>query len=150
MATFVEIAIPFFFVLAVVYGSLEVSNVFKKSSVKGMISLAIAAVTLTSEAVTVFVMDILPYAAILFVIFFVLGFILNVFRGDDKKVDFSLVAVIAALVLVFVSSQQDFVESYIPWLSSENSVFIVAGILLLMIFYAAYKKGGFMGETKQQ
>jgi len=148
MATFVEIAIPFFFVLAVVYGSLEVSNVFRKSSVKGLISLAIAAVTLTSEAVTVFVMDILPYAAILFVIFFVLGFILNVFRGEDKKVDFSLVAVIAALVLVFVLSQQDFVESYVPWLSSENSVFIVAGILLLMIFYAAYKKGGFMGEKE--
>ncbi len=150
MATFVEIAIPFFFILAVVYGSLEVSNVFKKSSVKGLISLAIAAVTLTSEAVTDFVYDILPYAAILFVIFFVLGFILNVFKGEDKKVDFSLVAVIAALVLVFVSSQQDFVESYVPWLSSENSVFIVAAILLLMIFYAAYKKGGFMGNGQQQ
>lgn len=150
MATFVEIAIPFFFVLAVVYGSLEVSNVFKKSSVKGMISLAIAAVTLTSEAVTVFVMDILPYAAILFVIFFILGFILNIFKGDDKKVDFSLVAVIAALVLVFISTQQEFIENYVPWLSSENSVFIVAGILLLMIFYAAYKKGGFMGDAPSQ
>jgi hypothetical protein len=150
MATFVEIAIPFFFILAVVYGSLEVSNVFKKSSVKGMISLAIAAVTLTSEAVTDFVYEILPYAAILFVIFFILGFILNVFKGEDRKVDFSLVAVIAALVLVFVSTQQEFIESYVPWLSSENSVFIVAGILLLMIFYAAYKKGGFMGDAQQQ
>jgi len=144
MATFIETAIPFFFILAVVYGSLEVSNVFKKSSVKGMISLAIAAVTLTSEAVTGFVYEILPYAAILFVVFFVLGFILNVFKDEEKKIDWPLIAVIAALALLFMSTQQEFIEDYIPWMSSENAVFIVGGILLIMIFYAAYKKGDVM------
>jgi len=145
MATFVETAIPFFFIVAVVDGSLEVSNVFKKSSVKGMRSLAIAAVTLTSEAVTVFVYEILPYAAILFTIFFIIGFILSVFKGDGKEIDWVLIAIIATLILTVISVKSDFIEMYIPWFSGENAVFIVAAILLITIFYAAYKKGGFMG-----
>lgn len=156
MATFIEAAIPFFFILAVVYGSLEVSNVFKKSSVKGLVSLSIAAVTMTSETVSVFVMDILPYAAILFVVFFALGFVLNIFKDDKdgkKKVDIPLLATVAVLVLIFMTTQQELMEDYLPWLSSDNLVFLLGGFLLLIIFYAAYKsssedKAGFFTGKK--
>ena len=48
MADFMSVVIPFLFVLAVVYGALEVSDIFKRKQVKIILSLCFALVAMSS------------------------------------------------------------------------------------------------------
>lgn len=143
--------IPFLFVLAVVYGALDYSNVFKKNSVKSLVSLAIAFFALTSQFVIDFIYGILPYAVILFVIVFFLAFIARLVggKGKERKIDWSLAMIVIILFLIFLASYgEDIVTSLLPSMPVENFMYAVGLILILLIFYAVYKNWG--GEETQQ
>lgn len=146
MADLLTTLIPFLFVLAVVYGALEVSDIFKRKQVKLIISLVFALVAMTSEMITAFIMGILPYATMAFIIFFFAGFalsILGVKKGKEGERDYSLIAIILILFLIFLANYGiDFLEDLMPGITSDELITGVGILALLLIFYVAYKLWG--------
>ena len=136
-------AIPFFFVAAVVYGALEVSGVFENKNVKTVISVVFAFFTLTYEPLVVFINNIMPYAAIFFIGIFFISFIFRPMKGGDKEGrDYTLIVIVCGLVLVFLAnSGYDLLKQWIPQISGTNFIVAVGIILIVFIFYAAYKLG---------
>jgi hypothetical protein len=147
MADLLSTIIPFLFVLAVVYGALEVSDIFKKKQVKLIISLVFALVAMTSEMITSFIMGILPLATVGFIIFFFIGLALSVLgvkkgkEGEEKN--YSLIAIILILFLIFLANYGiDFLEDLMPGLTTDEIITAVGILALLIIFYVAYKLWG--------
>lgn len=140
--------IPFLFVLAVVYGALDYSNVLRKHSVKAIVSLAIAFFALTSQFVLDFINSILPYAVILFIIVFFLAFLTKLVKGKgdggkSEPRDWTLIAIIILLILIAIAAYgQDMLNAFLPSMPAENFLYGVGIVLILLIFYAAYKNWG--------
>ena len=136
---YAEFLIPFFFTLAIVYGALEVSDVCKNKRVILLISIVLGFFSISNPMVVNFINSIIPYAVILFVAFFFLGFLLSFFKKKDKKPDYSLLIIIAGLALIFLSTDNGILDqlsipadSIVPW---------VVLVIILLIFLAAYFKG---------
>ena len=136
-----EILVPFLFVLAVVYGALEVGSVFKNKGVKMIISVAVAYFAATNEQVTSFLSQVLPYTIILFIVIFIIGFIFKIVKKGSK--DWGLTVAIIGLILILVvrlqSEYYDFLKA-LP-ISSDNFIIIVLLIAFLSLLYAAYRRG---------
>jgi hypothetical protein len=134
--------LPFFFVLAIVYGSLEVSGVFRNRGVKGIVAVVVAFFSISSPAVVGFVNFLLPYAAMFFIAFFFLGLLFSFFRGkgEGKKDggNFALLAVILALALIFLSNQENL---RIISLGDRNFVGMAALLVIVLVLYSAYQAG---------
>ena len=145
MALGLEVLIPFLFVLAVVWGGLDVSRTFKNTAVKAIISLVIAFFAITSAAVIAFINQVLPAAVIFFIMVFFIAFIVKPFAGKGGGgMNFELLIIIIVLALLFLANSTDYLRTIAPGLGSvtqENILAAVAVILVLLIFYAAYKKG---------
>jgi hypothetical protein len=146
MADLLTTLIPFLFVLAVVYGALEVSDIFKRKQVKLIISLVFALVAMTSEMITSFIMGILPWATMAFIVFFFVGFALSVLgvkKGKEGERDYSLIAIILILFLIFLANYGiDFLEDLMPGITTDEMITGVGILALLLIFYVAYKLWG--------
>ena len=143
MTDLLTLALPFFLVFAIVYGALEVSGVFKKNkSVNAIIALVLGALAVTSEQVVALTFTFMPYAAILFIIVFFLGFILTPFREKEEEKDFSLMAIIFVLIILFLASQgqQMIIDMFPALATSGENIFTLAGLLLvIVIIFAAYQ-----------
>ena len=153
MADIMSSVIPFLFVLAVVYGALEVSDVFKRKQVKLIISLSFAYVAMTTGYVAGFIMGILPYAIIAFIVLFFLGFALSFAKGGKEgggERDYTLIVIVLVLFLVFMTSYGlDFLERFMPGLSSEE-IATGAGLLVMaIIFYSVYRLWAGGSQSKQ-
>ncbi len=138
MAELLTLAMPFLFILAIVYGALEMSGVFKNKAVNAIIAIVISFFAISSSQFIEFIYSILPYAAILFVVVFFLGFITSPFRGkgrEKKGMDYTLLAVVAGLVLIFLANQPGILN-----LQDSNLITLIGFIIIIIIFYAAYKQ----------
>ena len=130
--------LPFFLVLAIVYGALEVSKVFQNKGVKAIIAVVIAFFSISSPAVVEFLFSILPYAALFFIAFFFLGFISSFLKGKEgEKKDVGLVLVVLALVLIFLASQQNIIA-----IGDQNLVGVIVLLVVVLILYAGYQAKG--------
>lgn len=137
--SFFEFALPFFLVLVLVYGALHMADVFKNKGVIAIISLIIAFFSISYAPLISLIWAIFPYVAIFLIAFFFLGFIISFFRKQAAK-DWPLIAIVCGLLLLlgarFGSSMIEF--SYFP-ISSTNFLMIIGLVILIVIFYAAYK-----------
>ncbi len=135
--------LPFIFVIAVVYGGLEVSDVFKNKAVKFIIALVVGYFAMTNASVVAFITQFLPLAAIVFVVVFLIGFIYKVFQKGGEK-DWTLIGLIIATGLIGLAQFQGSLTPYLNNLPIDPNNFLA--IVLIMAFiaflYAAYKKGG--------
>ena len=123
----IEQLLPFFFLLAIVYGSLEISKVFKNKAVNAIIAIVLGLFAVITPGVSAFILTIMPYAAVVFVIVFFIGFLKSFFVGKDEEKDYTIPVIIAGLILIFIASQGENLSRWIPslnFLSDEN--FIVA------------------------
>ncbi|MBI4020993.1 MAG: hypothetical protein HY369_02010 [Candidatus Aenigmarchaeota archaeon] len=136
--------LPFFLVLALVYGSLEVSGTFKNRGVKAILSVVLAFFAITTPAIVEFITAVMPYAAFFFIAFFFLGFVLSFFKeGEKGKKDYTLIAVVLVLVLVFLASDKGL--DIFTW--DDSFLAMVVLLAIAMILYAAYKRGGHSGGS---
>ncbi len=138
MVELLILAMPFLFILAIVYGALEMSGVFRNKAVNAIIAIVISFFAISSSQFIEFIYSILPYAAILFVVVFFLGFITSPFRGkgrEKKGMDYTLLAVVAGLVLIFLANQPGILN-----LQDSNLITLIGFIIIIIIFYAAYKQ----------
>lgn len=143
MADLLSVVIPFLFVLAVVYGALEVSDIFKRKQVKLIISLCFALVAMTTGFITEFIMGILPYAIMAFIAIFFVGFALSFFRGkggEKGERDYVLMAIVLILLLLFLTNYGiGFLEDYMPGISVEEFATGVGIVVILLVLYSVYK-----------
>lgn len=137
----VTYGVPFLFILAIVFGALEVAGVFKNKYVKMLISLAIAVITATNAQVVSVINQILPYAAIGFVVIFFLAFLFKSFKTQEG--DWPLIIISGGLLLlVFVvlgANWQQFFK-FLP-VTYNNFLWIIGIILFIVVLYGAYKVG---------
>ena len=128
--------IPFFFMLAIVFGALEVGGVFKNKGVKIIISLVIAAFAATNEQAVQFIFYVLPYATIFFVVVFFLGFIVKSRKEGDK--DWFLMAIVLILFLLLLMNFESLTG--IAGDLGTTIATVLGVIIVLMVFYAAYQQ----------
>jgi len=140
-----ELMLPFFLVLAITYGALEVSKVFANRAVKAILAVVFAFFAILNSQVVTFINSILPYAAVSFVVIFLIWIVLKPIRGDgkDKKgIDPVLIIVVLVLILVVLARLQ--MTDYFPStsvLSNENIIWIVGIIIVAYILWKAFKMG---------
>ncbi len=142
-----DILLPFFLVLAIIYGALEVSKVFDNRAVKGIIAVVFAFFAIMNAQVVSFINTILPYAAGFFVILFLIWIVLKPFRGKGVGGgDATVLIVILVLVLILLARLGS--TGYIPgytFLSDPNFLWLIGIIVVLVIIWKAYK----MGKTER-
>jgi hypothetical protein len=137
--------LPFLFVLAIVYGALDLAAVFKKKEVNVIIAVVIAAFSVSNAAIVDSIIAAMPWAAMLFIILFFIKFVLSFFKTEKgKERDYTLIVIILALVAIFMASQgtqliQDWLPGGFP-VSEENLILIIGIVVIVAMLYAAYKK----------
>jgi hypothetical protein len=144
-----ETLLPFFLVLAIVYGALEVSKVFTNRGVKAIIAVVFAFFSVMNAQVVAFINSILPYAAGFFVVIFIAWIVLKPLRGKGegkKGMDPVLLVVILVLVLILLARMQT--TDYLPEnsiFSNTNLIWIVGIIIAVVVLYKVYKIGSGQG-----
>jgi len=141
--------LPFFFVLAIVYGLLSMVNVFKgKKAVNFIISLVFAFFAAGYQPFVSFFFAEFGLILWAFVIIFFIAFVLEAIglRGKKRlaepgKEDLPMVfGGIFVLILVTVGFSY-FSNFDIPIIGTENLLILIGLFLLLIIFYYAYEFG---------
>ncbi len=140
-----EMLLPFMLVLAITYGALEVSKVFGNRAVKAIIAVVFAFFAIMNYQVVAFINSILPYAAVFFVVLFLVWIVLKPIIGGKKegeKRDPVIVVVVLVLVLIILARLQATgnLPSY-GFFTSENLVWIIGLAILAFVVYKAYKIG---------
>ncbi len=144
--------LPFFFVLAVVFGTLSISNVFKRSdgrpmnSVNFIIALVFAFFAAGYQPFVAFFFA--NFGAVLwaFIIIFFIAFILEAIGLRRKKVPKGKedVPIMMGGVIIMLLATVGFAyisELEIPVVGTENFMVILGIILLLLVLYYAYEFG---------
>jgi len=134
--------LPFFFVLAVVYGSLQFSGIFQNKAVMAIISVVIGFFAMSSETVVNFIMQLFVPATVFFIIFFFIGFVYSVFKKTGER-DYTLFSISLGLMLLFFLNMGNSFEqtNFMGLQITQNFIAIMGFIFMILIFYAAYKKG---------
>lgn len=135
--------LPFIFVLAIVFGALEVSGVLKNKKVNILIAITLAFFAISSEPAVELIYKFLPYASIFFIIVFFIGFILSPFRRKESKgPDYILIVIVAGLLLISLTQfESDLINTFLPkfGIDTQNFLVIAGLILIIIIFYTVYR-----------
>ncbi|MBM3303766.1 MAG: hypothetical protein FJY76_01615 [Candidatus Aenigmarchaeota archaeon] len=136
--------LPFLLMLAIVYGALQMASPIKNKGANFIIALVFALFAATYQPAVDMINQLLPYAVVLFVVVFLLGF---VWKGaKDKKVDFTLLAIVAGLIAIFLASpmgQDLFGMAPTSGPLSADNLAAAAGLLFVLIMLVvAYKSWG--------
>ena len=138
--------IAFLFMVAIVYGSLEFSDILKSSKAKVLIAISIGLFVMMSPQAVTFISEFLPYAAILFAVVFFVGFLTGGRKDKDGKgggPDYQLLGVVILLVALLLSSPLygQFISPQIP--IPDNDFLALAGVIVVFLIIAfAYKSQG--------
>jgi len=133
-------AIPFFFTMAIAYGGLQISELFKNKAANMLIALAVALFAASNAFLADFIYSILGPATMLFIIFFFVGFAYKLFNKKKEK-DYTLMVIILGLVMLLLTAGAGG-SSAVPvsGLFSEDMVVILALVFIAAMFYATYKQ----------
>lgn len=131
----VYIALPFLFMLVIIYGGLEMASVFKNKRINVLISLILAVFAVSSVSVVEFIYSVLPYATIFFMIVFILGYLKNLVSNEKK--DYALLIIVLGIAVIFIAGQMQ--DSTLMGLQDSNLIGIAVLVFIILIFYFAYK-----------
>jgi hypothetical protein len=137
--------IPFLFVLAIVFGVLELTKVFRNRGVNFLVALAIAFFTISNAAFINMLWSYFGSITTFFIIMFFIAFVFEVFglRRGQRQPTSSII--INGGILFILLSIGFLYASYIPELpfvgGGQNLVFLFIIIFILVIFWAAFRIG---------
>ncbi len=143
----IDFLLSFVFVLALVYGCLELLDLGTKDKPKKIgkgsriiMSVVIAIISSTYEPLTHFFSLYIPIIAIVFAIFFIIGFLLSFFKKQDQKSDSILLICFCCIFLIGILSvgQNIFIDMSFFDIYYEDFMWIIALILVAIIFIGAY------------
>lgn len=134
--------LPFFFVLATVFGLLEIVNVFKKKPVNFIIALVFAFFAAGYEPFVKFFFQYFSIVLWSFVGLFFIAFFMEVFGLRESKVkkgEENVPVVMGGIILLlFITIGVHFLPELNISFLSKRDILLIAGLLLmgLMFFYA--------------
>ena len=145
--------IPFLFVLAIVFGVLELASPIKNKAANLIVALAISFFAATYGPFMNIIWIYLPSVTWFFIIMFFIVFIMEIFgmRGkktvEADKIVLSGVVLFLLLTVGWMVLDQTNIE--IPLIGSGENILLILGIIfILIILWGAYKMGS--GEIPQQ
>lgn len=137
--------IPFLFVLAIVFGVLDLSKIFGNRGVNFLIALALAYFTITNTAFVTLLLSYFGSITAFFIIMFFIAFILEVFGLRKGQHSPTLSMIINAGILFILLSVGFLYAEQIPTFpyigGGQNLIFLFIIIFILVIFWSAFRIG---------
>lgn len=137
--------IPFLFVLAIIFGILELTKIFRNRGVNFLIALAIAFFTISNAAFINMLWSYFGSITTFFIIMFFIAFTFEIFglrRGQHPPT--SAIIIDGAILFILLTAgflHADLIPE-LPFLGGgQNLVFLFIIIFILVIFWAAFKIG---------
>ena len=140
--------IPFLFVLAVIFGVLELTNIFKNRGVNFLVALPISFFTITNTSFVALLWSQFGNITTFFIIMFFIAFVLEVFGlrgpkppGSRGEGGMMINGAILLLLLSFGFTHSGLLPT-LPFLGGgSNLIVLFALIFILIIFWMAFKVG---------
>jgi len=156
----IHILAPLVFIFAVVYGSLDISGVFKnRQGVNVVIALIIAIVSVSNKNVVELLWKYMPIASVVFAIAFILGFIWKLVKNLATDVNdlksknamnkdqfYGMMGVI--LFMILIGLQSDTITNIVKGFGIDKTtmIFIVGVIIIGGLFFVANMMGMFSNK----
>ncbi|MFH1474127.1 MAG: hypothetical protein ABIE55_04545 [Candidatus Aenigmatarchaeota archaeon] len=142
-----EFLIPFLFVMAVVFGVLEITKVFKNRGVNFVIALAISFFAVGNATFVGFLWAQFGNITAFFIVMFFIAFILEMFglrrpsKESRSESGMLITGAVLFLMLALGFTYSDLIPS-LPYIGNGNNLIILFAIVfILAIFWAAFKAG---------
>jgi hypothetical protein len=140
--------VPFLFVLAIVFGVLELTNIFKNRAVNFLIALTLSIFTITNSNFVTLLWSNLGSVSTFFIIMFLIAFVFEVFglrpKGNQPKEHGSSIIIEAGILFILLSIGFSY-ASQVPSLpllgGGQNLIFLFAIVFILVIFWSAFRIG---------
>jgi hypothetical protein len=146
-----QFLIPFLFVLAVVFGAIELSGIFKSRAVTAVIAIAIAAFAASYGPFVATLWTWLPSITWFFIIMFLIGFVMRALglRGaaPGEAAEKMIIGGVVLFILLSVGwTVLRVVPIRIPFVAAESFILLLGLICIIVIFWLAIRitptKGG--------
>jgi len=138
-----DVMVPFLFTLAVTFGVLEVTNVFKNKAVNFLIALALSIFAITSPTFVDLLWNYFGDITVFFIAMFLVAFAMEALGiRKDKNLTGSSVVILSA-VLFLLLTLGFYYEDKIPSLpfigGGQNALLLFAIVIILAVFWSAYR-----------
>lgn len=143
--TILPLLSTFLFVFAVVFGLLSIAKgkddkVLFKNSVNVIIAIVFAAFAASYEPLVTALQQLIPLAAALLLVLFFFVFLKRLFGSKEgQKFDALPFLVVIGFLLLLLGIFWDSLGLSVPGISSSNMMWLIGIIIVIMIFFAAYK-----------
>ncbi len=137
--TSLEMILPFILVVAIVYGSLETASIFKNKAIRTIIAVVMAFFAISNYQIVQLINGLLPFAAIVFVLIFIAGYVRKSMSGGEK--DNTVIIIIMALAMLFIASYANSQGGYMTYQYTEF-LWVIGVVVVIAILYGAYKMKG--------
>jgi len=142
-----QMFVPFLFVFAVVFGVLQLVNIFKNKSVNAVISLAIAFFASSNAIFTSTLLSQMGNITTFFIAMFFIAFIMELFgfrRPADRREYQDRLIIQGGILFILLATAVLFVNQIptLPFIGEGSNLLLLIGIIfILAVFWAAYKIG---------
>jgi hypothetical protein len=140
-----QVLIPFLFVLAVVFGAVNASNVFRNKGVNLLVSVALAFFAASNTSFIQFLWSQFGSISIFFIVMFFIIFTLEAFgvrKGQQGKDSSDALVINGAILFLLFSIGYLFIGS-LPTLpivgGGQNLLLLLFVVFMIVIFWFAYK-----------
>jgi len=143
----IQFFLPFIFVFAIVFGSLQLVNVFRNRAVNAIIALALAFFATLAPGFSSLLLSQFGNIATFFIVVFFISFILKIFgfKKSQSLAEYQEALAIQGVILFVMLAVSYMFVDQIPTLpiigTGQNLLLAVAVIFVLAIFWAAFKIG---------
>jgi hypothetical protein len=139
-----QILIPLLFIFAIVYGSLDVANIFKNKKVNATIALSLGLFAVYNTWFVNLIWSQLGVISVIFIFMFMLIFIFKVFGIRDSKDSQEKLIIMAAILFILFSISYLYTNMIpnIPFIGGgQDIILLIFIIFIIVIFWLAYKIG---------
>ena len=143
----IQFFLPFIFVFAIVFGSLQLVNVFRNKAVNAILALSIAFFATLAPGFSNTLLSQFGNIAAFFMVVFFISFILKIFgfKRAQSVAEYQEALVIQGGILFVLLAVSFLFVDQIPTLpvigTGQNLLLAIAVIFILSIFWAAFKIG---------
>jgi len=138
-----ELLIPFLFSLAIIFGILEVTKIFRNKAVNFIVAFCLSFFAMIYPGFVDFMWANFGLIAIFFIAMFFILFISRVF-GFGGRSSADVIIINGVILFVLLSLSYLYIDEF-PSVSfvgrGENLILLISVALILSIFWAAYKAG---------
>jgi hypothetical protein len=142
-----EFLIPFLFVLAIVFGILEITKLFRNRGVNFVIALAISFFAVSNTTFVSFLWSQFGNITAFFIVMFFIAFVLEMFglrrpSGESRSEGGMIISGAVLFLLLSLGFMYSDLIPPLPYIGSGNNLILFFAIIfILAIFWAAFKAG---------